>query len=813
MIRLTVYELRKLWCKKSFLLGVLAVLFMNLLLLFVNSQISPDINAGAYKKLLGELSGKSMEEKSQLIEGLYEKIDGLYTIDGIFRLESSTGISDYTRELRKENAQVFARFLSSYTHGHYLYYTDNLWAEHSFISKIKNEMDAVADYDGYLTSIEEKADSLSQISIFKTQWGDSFSEKSIRAQARAYAGLKSIETDYLPEEGLMSALEFRLSDVLLIVFVLLAASVLLQEEKDSQMLALNFSMPRGRGLVGAAKLLAVFLSLLVAVWALYTMNLCYYHSIYGIGDIFRPLQSVPSLMSCPWKLTIGEYLILFMTAKWVSCVLIAVWLMLCTYLGKNIYTGWGLGLAFIGLNYIVRLNISGIGPWNMLRYINIFSLMNTNELLGTSIQLYFFGNPVPVLLSAGVGGLLIFLGLSVLFLWLYHTGAGLNLRGAFSSGGFMKAHFGVEAGIFSGKRRPFGSTLMAHECYKLLKMNGMVWIILAFLLFLVYSGSRGALYKSFDEEIYEDYMVRWGGRFTEETANAIARENERFAPLYALEDALALGQLTPHQYEESRSLYGALDGEKKVFDMIVEEKLSYMKEHPSAWLVYDTGYEKLFDLENEDDIYELMLLFLVLILGFGSMFSCEKMSGMETVLAAAPLGRRALSRVKLKLSFRLSAALVLASLIPRYIIVGISYGFPQLLAPANSLFVFSVVPSWLRIYHMLLLQLVCRILAAWAALCLIHWLSLWLKNTLSVFFAAAILLELCPVLYICSVKPMIWLSLWPLFHYPAILQNQVPWPMLALYALMFLGLSAGAGDAVINNFGVARRTPLAYFRR
>ena len=56
---------------------------------------------------------------------------------------------------------------------------------------------------------------------------------------------------------------------------------------------------------------------------------------------------------------------------------------------KIFIPGGGLGFFFIGLNYAVRMSISGIGPWNLLRYINIFSFMNTNEVLGTAIQLYF----------------------------------------------------------------------------------------------------------------------------------------------------------------------------------------------------------------------------------------------------------------------------------------------------------------------------------------------------------------------------------------------------------------------------------------
>lgn len=800
MIKLILYELRKLWCKKAFLFGVMVLLFANFLLLFINSQVFPDVHANAYKTLLRELSGLSMEEKQDYVQEMYRRIDGIYTIDEIFRLENNSGISDYSRALRQENAEIFKEFQAVYEQGAYLKYTDNLWAEYNFLFKIKSELDAVADYSGYISGILDKADNLSQISIFKTESGDSFSEKSIQAQARTYSQLKNISTDYLPEAGVMSALEFRLSDILVIIFVLFASSVLLREEKDNGMLALAFTTPRGRGRTAAAKLAAVLLSLLACVCALYVMNLCYYEKLYGLGDLSRPIQSLPSLLSCPWELSLGEYLLIFMAAKWMGGIVVAVWLVLCTYLAKNIYTGWGLGLLFIGLNYAVRMSISGIGPWNLLRYINIFSFMNTNEVLGTAIQLYFFGDPVPILWAECIGGLVLFTGFSAAFIAAYQFGAGINLLGRSRNVGAvkLKLKFKLKPPQWASGRE--SKRLWRHEWYKLLKMNGTCWVILAFLIFLVCQSLQEPAYKSLEEEIYKDYMTRFGGRLTEDVAELIAKENERFEPLYELEDAYMLGLLSSAQYEAARSINGALLTEQGVFDRITGEKLNYIREHPSAWLVYDTGYEKLFDLENQGDIYEMMLLFLVLILGFGGMFSGEKMRGMENVLGVTPLGRRTLTDVKIKLCLRYGAALAALSLVPRYIYVGAGYGFPKLLAPAKSLEAFSSLPACIGIYHIMLLQLVFRILAAWSAVCVILWLSGRLKNTLTVFFAAAFLLELSPLLYMCSVSPMLWLSFWPLFHFPALLAENVPVVLLLLYGVLFLGLSVGARDDLMNRW-------------
>ena len=96
------------------------------------------------------------------------------------------------------------------------------------------------------------------------------------------------------------------------------------------------------------------------------------------------------------------------------------------------------------------------------------------------------------------------------------------------------------------------------------------WHVLGYsgiLIFLVCQSLQEPAYKSLEEEIYKDYMTRFGGRLTEDVAELIAKENERFEPLYELEDAYMLGLLSA-QYEAARSINGALLTEQGVFDRI-----------------------------------------------------------------------------------------------------------------------------------------------------------------------------------------------------------------------------------------------------
>lgn len=86
-------------------------------------------------------------------------------------------------------------------------------------------------------------------------------------------------------------------------------------------------------------------------------------------------------------------------------------------------------------------------------------------------------------------------------------------------------------------------------------MNGSLFIFGAFVLFLIFQSTREPYFISVEGQIYKDYMLRYGGRLTEDTVALINEDNQEFAPLYELDDALALGILTPEQHRSAMDAY------------------------------------------------------------------------------------------------------------------------------------------------------------------------------------------------------------------------------------------------------------------
>ncbi len=798
MIRLIRHELRKMWSRREFLFFAAVILLVNLILLFVAGNGRDGRQAAAYRKLTGDLSGLTMEEKQAWVEERYAQADGIYTIDEILRLEQG-GISDYTRALRQENASAFDRFWPLYESGNYLTYTDDLYEEHYFLSEIRDELALVGDYEGYLDWIAKRAERFSGISIFQSENGESYEEKYIGKQAAAYETLKGIQTDYMPEKGIMSALEFSLSDVLLVAFVLLMSSVLISQEKERGMLELTFTLPAGRGASALAKLAAVTFSLFMGIVCLYGMNLVYFGNLYGMGSLSRSVQSLPSLIACVWRLNIGQYILLFVLGKWLGAVVLGVWIMVCTYLFKNAFTGWAAALLFIGSGFVMQRVFLASGSMNFFYYGNFVGLLDTNDILGRCMFIYFFGEPVFLLWVIAVWAMVFCAAFCLMFTAAYSLGLAFRRKRPKREGALNFVRF--RKCFVSAKPQSPLVRIGRQERYKLLKMNGAWAVFLAFGAFLIYMCLGPSPYLSMDEGLYKDYMTRWGGKLTKEVIQDIEKENDRFTPIYALEDQLLMGNLTSDQYGDALIPYQSLSREKEAYDRVVSEKIHYIQEHPGAWLVYETGYEKLFDANGSQDIYEMLILFLGLLMAFSSMFSTEYQDGMDMLLSVLPLGRENLAIRKLKLGCRTAAIMAALSLAPRYVSVALGYGFPQIMAPANSLEIFGGVPGFVSIFTMAILQGVFRIFAAVIAVCVTMFFSWKLKNTLAALFTGGLSLLMCPLLCLFGLKDWIWLSLWPLFHFPGILADSIP---IALLAMMgFIGAAAvlGTKDAVIRGWG------------
>ena len=119
------------------------------------------------------------------------------------------------------------------------------------------------------------------------------------------------------------------------------------------------------------------------MWALlYGVNLAYCGASFGLGTLTRTIQSVPALMRCTMQITVGQYLLRYLLAKWAGANVMGLRVKLTALTARRAAAGWIGALALPLAMYGVRAAIPATSHLNVIKYANLVSLLQTNELLG-----------------------------------------------------------------------------------------------------------------------------------------------------------------------------------------------------------------------------------------------------------------------------------------------------------------------------------------------------------------------------------------------------------------------------------------------
>ena len=777
-------ELRKVWGGRVFpvLLAILAS--ANLLLLWMGTRpTAKQPPASAYRAVGAELNGKSMEEKGTYLREKCEEIESLVKIGQYYR-ELAYGDYELT-QYRQDNAAMFDAYEQEYKDKSYTLFTDNLNTEYRLFSQLQNEYNTVAGYGDFLQSVQTKANQLSGISIFQND-RTGYDLKNIELTAQVYAGLTETPIDYFPQKGLYTAISYAFTDLILLASMLLLALILVRQERDSGLLSLVRSLPGGRLKTALAKLAAFAASLLVVLMVLYGVNLAYCSASFDLGSLNRTIQSVPALMRCTMQITVGQYLLRFLLAKWAGAFVMGLWVMLAALIAKRAAAGWVGALALPLAMYGIRAAIPATSHWNVIKYANMVSLLQTNELLGNYRNLFWFGSPVSLPLVE----------------WLTAAVLGGSLFAGFCAV-FAKAQL-----LPTAKRSltlPFSHTTRAtsvprEEGRKLLLMNGAAVFLAAFLAFGIYQGVTAESYIDADEIYYAYYMKHISGPWRTESYNWLTEQGKEFAPMLEVQRRVIGGELS----SDALLAYNSLQQKYTVYQRIVQSNIQYyLKQNPGAWLVYETGYKKLFGFTGTADVQDTLLAGLLCALCFSGLFAMERKGGMDEILAVTPLGRKYTAKAKLRQSTLVAAGITLGTVLPHLWQILRDYGLPALLAPAMSISELQTVPKFITLSDLLIFWFVCRFAACLCMSRITLWLGQKLGNLLPALFISAVAYCLPALLSLSGMKNGIeWLGFYPLFHAAALWQTQggnTLWVPIFLACAAFL-LAWGIGQALMDEY-------------
>ena len=404
----------------------------------------------------------------------------------------------------------------------------------------------------------------------------------------------------------------------------------------------------------------------------------------------------------------------------------------------------------------IREIIPATSRLNVIKYANLASLLQTNELLGNYRNLYWFGAPIGLPLVEWTAAV------------LYGGALGFGFCWVFACAQLLPA---AKRGFALGLRHKTRATsVYKEEARKLLVLNGAALVLAAFVGFGIYQGVTAESYIGPDEIYYAYYMKHISGPFTQESYDWLEQQGEEFAPMLEVQRKVAAGELS----SDAMLAFSSLQQKYSVYSRIINQNINhYLKEHPGAWLVYESGYKELFGFTGNADVQDTLLAGLACAICFSGLFAMERRGGMETILCTTPLGRRRTVRAKLAVSAGVAVLIAAASCLPHFIQVLRDYGLPVIFAPAMSISEFESIPAIFTLSDVLLFWFVCRIAACLCMGAITLTLGRVFGNLLPALFVSAVGYCLPALLSLSGMEGGIeWLGFWPLFHAAALLTTQ-----------------------------------------
>ena len=567
--------------------------------------------------------------------------------------------------------------------------TGDVYREWALNAAVLERVQQVEEYETYRQGLVGESQVKIMLGLFGEE--DSFPVRSLRLGIEEYEALQGVTPEPSFSGGVEMLASFGYTDLLFLVFPVVAGLLLLTFEKTAGLSKLTRPTRYGGFRLYGRKWRAMLVVSTLGFVALYGVNAVLSGGLLGWGDLSRPVQSVYGYLGCSMDVSVGEFLGMLAGLKYLWCVgCSALIFALCALAGNAVAVGIG-GVALGGLSLVLWQSSS---LW--LRGVSLAGLARMERAFRGAVYLNWFGQPIHQIPVA----LILLLGLvcASFFLGLW---AFCRVPTTSQEGGWQPP---VNWSLPHGYKG-----LFRQEGHKLL-VTLRVGVILVLFVAVQWASYRDFFVVHSEYEYYYRY-------YSQQLEGAPAQEQEA----YLAEEKARLEGLQ-EEVEELRAQYGDL------VDSVASEQLNalrawqpfqdvlaqYENLSPGQSYLYQSKYLRLYDGQGiGDDVKNLAKLCLVLTFSFFSLFAMEEESGMALLQRTAGRGRAILTRKVIWMALVLLCAAAIAFL-PQYWAVFQGYGWPHLTASANSIVLFGYLPQWCSVGMLLLITGLIRLVLAGA---------------------------------------------------------------------------------------------------
>lgn len=746
-MKLFIYELKKVLNKRIFLVVLALCLVINGFLLYSSQNTEENNLRLAYSDEYGEMLDKysSMpidKAKKQIDDELFAyEISG--KLESLAQADNEELIESYTSELeqyRKSNPEAYKKAVEMSENGE-----ESFW-KNGFLYDILQQIEYINAYHDFIGEMYDRAKAQSASSIFGDE--NSFSYKNLYKTADDYAGLENTELRLVNSDSLTATVKYGLTDFFIIAVVLLICIYLFGYERDKGLYSLIRCTKFGRLKTIISKLAVLFvLSTVVSVLFIYS-DFIVNDFLYGSTDLSVNVQSISKFRNCTLSVTSGQFLLLFALAKTIGIFVISSLLALVFICFSSSAAMYLTGLGAVGAEYLLYSLIGQNSFLNLLKYINIFYILDGSQFFGSYLNLNIFSNAVtsvPIVL--GVFG--------IVFI----------LCTIFSCVVFCKRNQQKKANIFSKlfekiKLRFFrinGSTsVLKGEIFKFTIQNKMAVVLVLLLVFAVVSsfGMVRYPYSEISDADYKAYMEYLEGDITSEKESYIAEQQEYFAGLRQRLDEIAVNSELSESTKQamSKSIENILNSKGVAFDRVTEQynRLLGLKSDGVKARFIDENIYSTFVSSKTREWNDFALLCFVLLIAVPCVFSVEYKNGMINLIRPTKNGKTKLFVRKIEVLLMFTLFSFISVYLPYFIRFINTYGTKSFATPIVCIFD-KLQASCFSVMGAMLVNLLCSLLLALAVVSIITALSIITESNMFTMVLSTVLI-IIPCLAVYSTE-------------------------------------------------------------
>jgi hypothetical protein len=564
----------------------------------------------------------------------------------------------------------------------------NSYVERLLYIELYQRVLLIINYKDNLHSRLEDAELMKTFPFFAVP--NTFDYRSLHTLHNAYGRIAEIDIQPMLEHslGIELATNTQLTDVILAFSALALTLGVFMLPKEEGYYTLLKPMRHGKSKLLLAKYVSLLYLLFMLTILIYGVNLLVSHTQLGLGDLSRPIQSIYGFSTSRFAISVWQFLVLFVLSKylWLVCLL-CLFICICIYM-KNSINACLVSLVVLVINILLYQSTK---PWFLMT--NLIWIADVRWYFSGFYNLNFFSYPVDALV---VGVLVICITIIIAFVLA-------NIRFA------REENVCVEKSARKHWQAvPMHTSVLLHEGYKLfISQRGFVILILL-------AGIQ--LYVVSMNNYYIDYYDR---HYAHLLAGQPSVHNERFLMI----ENLRFEEIenTLEQYS-SQLINGVISEEtfRVLVDPLATQLLAepafrraqnqytlieeLAREHENIEFVELQAYDYIFGTQaKKDNAVSAVLLAIFLALGLSALFSVERNTNMDILIASFPLKQR-VNGFKIMWAGLFAVLSGLIAFVPKILYVNKILGLTQINASIRSFpFALSVFGNMSIVKHIIFL--------------------------------------------------------------------------------------------------------------